>query len=119
MADKDQLTSLLLDLRFDDGFIAYLNGREVRAREFCRGLRRPQPQWNSYAGTIQLERSSDAPGCRHNRVDEALDVVTFDLTPFLPELVNGANVLAFHAVNSNSTSEQQHEPARLLSSSRC
>ena len=30
----------------------------------------------------------------------------------MPELVNGTNVLAFHAVNSNSTREQQYEQAR-------
>ena len=35
VADKDQLTSLQLDLRFDDGFIAYLNGREVRRVNFA------------------------------------------------------------------------------------
>jgi hypothetical protein len=99
LADKDQLTSLQLDLRFDDGFIAYLNGQEVRRVNFAEDFVYTQPQWNSYAGN-QLTSSTGAA----NRIGEADDQVTFDLTPYLPELVNGANVLAFHAVNSNSTS---------------
>ena len=101
MADKDQLTSLALDLRFDDGFIAYLNGREVARANFAEDFVRPQPQWDSFAGN-QVGTGSTAGAA--NRVAEALDVVTFDLTPYLPELVNGTNVLAFHGVNSNSTS---------------
>ena len=67
VTDKDQLTSLQLDLRFDDGFIAYLNGREVRRVNFAEDFVYTQPQWNSYAGnqTTQLHR-----GCResHRRV---------------------------------------------------
>jgi len=98
--DKDQLTSLQLDLRFDDGFIAYLNGREVRRVNFAEDFVYTQPQWNSYAGNQTTSSTSGAA----NRISESASVVTFDLTPFLGELVNGANVLAFHAVNSNSTS---------------
>jgi hypothetical protein len=99
LQNKDQLTSLQLKLRFDDGFIAYLNGREVRRVNFAEDFVYNQPQWNSYAGN-QLQSSGSGAA---NRVDEADDEVFFDLTPFLYELVNGTNVLAFHAVNSNST----------------
>jgi hypothetical protein len=99
LADKDQLTSLSLDLRFDDGFIAYLNGREVRRVNFAEDFARPQPQWDSFAGNQLLSSTAAAT----NRVAEAAVPVTFDLTPFLPMLVNGTNVLAFHGVNSNST----------------
>jgi hypothetical protein len=100
VADKDQLTSLQLNLRFDDGFIAYLNGREIRRVNFAEDFVYTQPQWNSYAGNQTTGSTSGAA----NRISEADDQVTFDLTPFLPELVNGQNVLSFHAVNSNSTS---------------
>ena len=100
VADKDQLTSLQLDLRFDDGFIAYLNGHEIQRVNFAEDFVYTQPQWNSYAG---IQTTSSTSGAA-NRIGEADDVVTFDLTPYLPELVNGVNVLAFHAVNSNSTS---------------
>ncbi|HEY7089467.1 MAG TPA: chitobiase/beta-hexosaminidase C-terminal domain-containing protein, partial [Tepidisphaeraceae bacterium] len=39
-----------------------------------------------------------------NRGAESTTPVSFDLTPYLGDLVNGTNVLAFHAVNSASTS---------------
>lgn len=100
VADKDQLTSLQLALRFDDGFIAYLNGREVRRVNFAEDFVYTQPQWNSYAGNQTTSSTAGAA----NRVSESDDAVNFDLTPWLYELVNGTNVLAFHAVNSNSTS---------------
>lgn len=100
VGDKDQLTSLQLDLRFDDGFIAYLNGREIQRVNFAEDFVYTQPQWNSYAG---IQTTSSTSGAA-NRIGEADDLVTFDLTPYLPELVNGVNVLSFHAVNSNSTS---------------
>ena len=83
------MTSLALDLRYDDGFIAYLNGREIARRFFQEDDARPQPQWDSRANG--------------NRPDsEVIVPVTFDLTPYLDLLVNGSNVLAFHGVNSTS-----------------
>jgi hypothetical protein len=100
LADKDQLTSLGLELRFDDGFIAYINGREVQRADFGEDFIRPQPQWDSRSGYQQGTSSSLGAV---NRVDEPLSPETFDLTPFLPELLNGTNVLAFHVVNSAST----------------
>jgi hypothetical protein len=99
VADKDQLTSLTLSLRFDDGFIAYINGREVKRVNFGEDFSRPQPQWDSFAGNHVQGSSATAA----NRVGEVVDAVAFDLTPYLSELVNGTNVLAFHGVNSNST----------------
>jgi hypothetical protein len=101
VADKDQLTSLVMNLRFDDGFIMYLNGREVARANFAEDFVRPQPQWDSFAGN-QVGTSSTAGAA--NRVGEADDLVTFDLTAFLGEFVNGTNLLAFHGVNSNSSS---------------
>jgi hypothetical protein len=101
VTDKDQLTSLAMELRFDDGFIMYLNGREVGRANFAEDFIRPQPQWDSFAGN-QVGTGSSAGAA--NRVAEALDVATFDLSAYLPQLVNGTNVLAFHGVNSNSTS---------------
>lgn len=101
VADKDQLTSLAMNLRFDDGFIMYLNGREVARANFAEDFARPQPQWDSFAGN-QVGTGSQAGAA--NRIAEALDVAAFDLTAYLPEIVNGTNVLAFHGVNSNSSS---------------
>lgn len=100
VTSPEQLTSLSMDLRFDDGFIAYLNGREIARANFAEDFVRPQPQWDSFAGN-QLGTSSSSGAA--NRVAEATDLVVFDLTKFLPFLEAGQNVLAFHGVNSNSS----------------
>jgi hypothetical protein len=100
LANKDQLTSLLLNLRFDDGFIAYINGREVARANFGEDFARPQPSWDSRAG--YQNGTSSSLGAT-NRGSEATTSVPFDLTPYLPSLVDGTNVLAFHVVNSAST----------------
>jgi hypothetical protein len=95
-----ELTSLQLALRFDDGFIAYLNGKRVARANFAEDFIYTQPGWDSYAG-LQVGTSSSAGNVQ--RILEADDVVLFDLTPYLSELVEGTNVLAFHGVNSRST----------------
>jgi hypothetical protein len=106
-----QLTSLALDLRFDDGFIAYLNGREIARANFAEDFARPQPQWDSFAGN-QVGSSSTSGAA--NRIAEALDVASFDLTAYLPSLVEGTNVLAFHVVNSTSSSSSNTNRQDLL-----
>ncbi|QDU89160.1 CotH protein [Pirellulimonas nuda] len=106
-----RLTSLALDLRFDDGFIAYLNGREVARANFAEDFARPQPQWDSFAGN-QVGTSSTAGAA--NRLAEALDVASFELSAYLPLLVEGTNVLAFHAVNSTSSSSSNANRLDLL-----
>jgi len=79
VSDFDTLT---LDIQYDDGFIAYLNGVEVARRNAP-----ASPTWNSIA-------SSD-------RADTlALASESIDLSPHLGTLVSGANVLALHALNS-------------------
>ena len=77
VTDKDQLTSLALDLRYDDGFIAYLNGRKSPG-----GSSRRTMPGRSRSGTrgptaIVPMRTVIVP-------------VTFDLTPYLDLLVNGS-----------------------------
>lgn len=106
VTNKNELTSLQLALRFDDGFIAYLNGKRVARANFAEDFVYTQPGWNSYAG-LQMGTSSTAGNVQ--RTSEAADVVMFDLTPYLSELVEGTNVLAFHGVNSRSTaSSNEH-----------
>lgn len=101
VTDKAQLTSLEMNLRFDDGFIAYLNGKEIARANFAEDFVYPQPQWNSYAGHQQGTSSSSG---NWNRIGDADQVVNFDLTAYLEILEDGANVLAFHGVNSRSGS---------------
>ena len=77
-----QFTNLLLRLKCDDGFVAYVNGVEVARRNAP-----ASPAWDSVSAT--------------NRTDTlALTAETIDLTAFIPTLVSGSNLLAIHALNS-------------------
>ncbi|MCU0916682.1 MAG: lamin tail domain-containing protein [Planctomycetes bacterium] len=82
-ADANGLT---LNVRYDDAFVAYLNGRELARRNFT-----GTPAWNSRAASSR-EASVE-------EVDESIDV-----TQFLADLKAGANLLAIHGMNSSSTS---------------
>ena len=75
---------LLLRLRADDGFIAYLNGIEVASANAP-----ALPHWNSTATAT----TSDAA---------AIQPVEFDLTSRLGLLQPGANLLAIHALNASA-----------------
>jgi hypothetical protein len=83
LADVNGLT---LKMRFDDGFVAYLNGKEVARRNFT-----GTPAWNSHADSAVESNVQDA--------DEYLD-----LSAFGGDLKAGANLLAIHGMNSGSTS---------------
>jgi hypothetical protein len=87
VGDPASYTELTLRLKYDDGFVAYLNGREVARRNA------PDPvAWNAAATDAHPE-------------DEAnLAFEEFDLTwllglPAGQGLVPGTNVLAVHALN--------------------
>mgnify|MGYP002621569795 CR=1 FL=1 len=101
VVNKEQFTSLVMNLRFDDGFIASLNGKEIARANFAEDFVYPQPQWNSYAGHQQGTSSSSG---NWNRISDADQVVSFDITPYLELLQDTDNVLAFHGVNSRSSS---------------
>ncbi len=81
------LQSLSLSMKYDDGFVAYLNGTEV-ARANAPGSVGTPPAFNAGATAAH---------------DDAASVIfqTFDLTAMKNLLVNGSNnVLAIHALNS-------------------
>lgn len=84
--DPAALSALQLKMRYDDGFVAYLNG--VRVAEAAA----PQlPNYQSHATTLR----DDAL---------ALEPQQFNLTPYLDALVAGTNVLAIHVLNISDTS---------------
>lgn len=86
-ADLDALTGLSLNVRYDDAFVAYLNGHEVARSAYV-----PSPlAWNS-AATNYREDSL------------AVAFEAFDVSAGLGYLVAGDNVLAIQALNSSSTS---------------
>ncbi len=75
-----------LKVRYDDGFIAYLNGVEI-----LRVLFNGTASWNSSATAT------------HSDVD-AIDYQTFDVTQHLGALRLGQNILAIQGLNESTTS---------------
>jgi hypothetical protein len=105
VSNPEQLTSLSLALRMDDGFIVYLNGREMARANFGEDFAQPQPMWNSNAGNLTTSSSANA-----NHVGtEVATPLQFDFTPYLQYLVDDGiadgndNLLAFHGVNTGSS----------------
>jgi hypothetical protein len=84
--NADGLNSMTLKVRYDDGFLAYLNGVEVARRNFT-----GTPAWNSSADTTH----SDA---------EAVNFEYIDISSYLNTLNSGDNILAIHGLNESITS---------------
>jgi hypothetical protein len=80
------LTSLSMPIRYDDGFIAYLNGVKIAQRNAPSGV----------------PTNTTAAALTHSKVLAAL-YETIDLTPFIGSLVTGTNVLAIQGLNSSGT----------------
>ena len=78
LANPNVVSSLTLRVRYNDGFVAYLNGQQVAARNAP-----ASPQWNAVATAIHPA------------------VVAEDVTIITPPglLVSGTNVLALHGLN--------------------
>jgi hypothetical protein len=89
----DSYDFLTLNMRYDDGFIAYINGTEVQ-----RVLFTGTPAWNSQA----------------NSNHEAQSIESFDLSDYLGELRRGDNVLAIHGLNVSTTSSDLLISAELI-----
>ena len=83
-AEIDALTGLTLKMRYDDSFVAYLNGVEI-----VREANAPDP----------LEFNSGAVDDHDD--DDALEYVDFTAVAGLAELKVGQNVLAIHGLNDS------------------
>lgn len=81
-----RLDELLLSVRYDDAFVAYLNGVEVARANFL-----GEPQWDSF------------PDRNHEASYGAFDVV-LDVSQYAGLLREGQNLLAIHAMNGSPTS---------------
>jgi len=79
-------TRLVLKVRYDDGFVAYLNGTEVARAEFT-----GTPAWNSHADNAIESAGQD------------FDAYV-DITQFIGDLKAGTNILAIQAMNSGTSS---------------
>ncbi|MCF7975089.1 MAG: lamin tail domain-containing protein [Phycisphaerae bacterium] len=80
------LTALRFQIRFDDAFVAYLNGVEIARSHFV-----GEPQWNSTSNS------------NHEASSSGFDL-DLDVTEFLDVLTPGRNLLAIHGINANRTS---------------
>ena len=82
--DFDYMT---LNVKYDDGFVAYLNGVEVARRNFTSSV----TSWNSYAIADH---------------DDSLAVIfeDVDISLSLDQLKTGENILAIQAMNTSPTS---------------
>jgi hypothetical protein len=90
--DVNDISQLLLDMRYDAGFVAYLNGQEVARRNAPTGAGVPP----AFDASATLERTTP----------EAMTGEIFDLTPFAGLLTNGSNnVLAIHGLNSSASDD--------------
>jgi hypothetical protein len=86
VADPDQFDFLRLRMKYDDGFVAYLNGQEVASANAPSNV-----TWNSVARRARDE-------------DDALQFEAFDLSAALPALTAGRNVLAIQGMNNRRDS---------------
>ncbi len=84
MANASAATALTLAFRYDDGFVAYLNGREIASRNAP-----DLPVWDDTA---------------EGNVNESANSEIIDVSAFLGDLQNGDNVFAVHGLNRSSGS---------------
>ncbi len=97
--DPTEAGALSLSMRYDDGFVAYLNGTRVASSNVANGV----PAWNARA-TAAREGS------------EALEPEIFNLTEFSDLLNEGTdNVLAIHGLNIDPTDDSFLLLPKLLS----
>ncbi|MHC4742768.1 MAG: chitobiase/beta-hexosaminidase C-terminal domain-containing protein, partial [Planctomycetota bacterium] len=81
--EREIFEKLTLRMKYDDGFVAYLNGVKVASSNNPRTL-----AWNSSA-------------MANRPIEEAGEFETFNLTQYVGLLRDGKNVLAIHALNDD------------------
>lgn len=99
VSNAADIQQLLLDVRYDDGYIAYLNGFKVHAVNYDNAA---MPAWDSEASSLHDDGA-------------ARELETVDISAFISKLKTGTNVLAFHLLNQSTTSSDALLSARLRS----
>ena len=94
--ELEQWNRMILKLRYDDGFIAYLNGRKVASA-------------NAPANPVYLSQAT-----RVNEDNSAILYQDFNLTSALDALQPGENILAIHGLNESTGSSDFLIQAKLL-----
>ncbi len=98
--DPGVIDGLKLRMKYDDGFVAYLNGKRVVSANAP-----SSPQWNSGATTTH---------------DDSLAVQfeSFDITAHREQLRGGKNILAIHGLNGGLTSSDMLIVTELVATGR-
>lgn len=102
VANPSDVDGLLLDIQYDDGFVAYLNGVKVKEVNTPVG----DLSWNSEAEVPRRPRRTNA---------NALTPERFDIGQYTGSLVPGTNVLAILALNDTSFDEELLSRASMTS----
>jgi len=82
VTDATAFDTLSLDIRYDDGFVAYINGTEVARRNAP-----ATPSFNSAATTFRLDA-------------DALVAEQINVSTHLNAIQDGTNILSIHALNN-------------------
>ena len=90
VADSAAVVAMLLDIDFDDGFVAYLNGTEIARANL--GQTGVQPAWNLGASDREATMYRGLPPAR------------FNIANFRTLLRTGVNLLAVQVHNSSTAS---------------
>lgn len=83
--ELEDIGSAALNIRYDDGFTAYLNGTEIARRNADQTL-----TWNSSASASHPD-------------SEAVQFESIDISASLGNLKEGRNLLAIHGLNTSAT----------------
>lgn len=91
VADPTAITSLILKMKYDDGFVAYLNGTEIARR--------------NAGGTAGTPLAYNAAAASDRAATSAITAEDIDILAFKNLLVAGNNVLAIQGLNSAASSD--------------
>ncbi|HON07166.1 MAG TPA: discoidin domain-containing protein, partial [Verrucomicrobiota bacterium] len=83
-SEVGSINNLTLQIRYNDGFIAYLNGVKILERNAP-----VNPNWNSAAIT-------------NRTVNDTITPEVVDISSFIPLLINRTNLLSFQILNSSA-----------------
>ena len=95
-ADIEEWNFMILQMRYDDGFVAYLNGTQIAAAQAPANL-----TWNSSATQTHDDGS-------------ATIFQKFEASNFINQLKVGQNLLAIHALNESTSSSDFLNQVKLL-----
>jgi len=98
-SDPGSIAALTLRMKYDDGYVAYINGQEIARRNAPAGV----PDWDADAS----DDHSDSLATTFEDVD---------VSSFVSSIVTGENILAIHGLNGNTTSSDMLIAPELVAS---